>query len=78
MIKTRGILGLRKQQREIAMSGTGFAERQTNSSLSQVSELVALLRHMVRGEVVAPGDVAYDQARRVWNGMIDRRPGAVV
>jgi hypothetical protein len=33
---------------------------------------------MVRGEVVAAGDAAYDQARRVWNGMIDRRPGAVI
>jgi FAD/FMN-containing dehydrogenase len=33
---------------------------------------------MVRGEVIAPGDVAYERARRVWNGMIDRRPSAVV
>jgi hypothetical protein len=59
------------------MSGTGSTRRQVGESPSQASE-VAILRQMVRGEVVAPGDVAYDQARRVWNGMIDRRPGAVV
>jgi FAD/FMN-containing dehydrogenase len=42
----------------------------------QVSD-AALLRRTVRGEVVLPGDVAYEQARRVWNGMIDRRPAAI-
>jgi FAD/FMN-containing dehydrogenase len=42
----------------------------------QVSD-AALLRRTVRGEVVLPGDVAYAQARRVWNGMIDRRPAAI-
>ena len=36
------------------------------------------LAKQLRGEVVRPGDPAYDEARRVWNGMIDRRPALVV
>ncbi len=32
----------------------------------------------VRGAVLAPGDVGYDDARRVWNGRFDRRPAAIV
>lgn len=59
------------------MSGTGFAKRHAGELPAQASE-AAILRQAVRGEVVGPDDVAYDQARRVWNGMIDRRPGAVV
>ncbi|MEX5295895.1 FAD-binding oxidoreductase [Kocuria sp. CPCC 205268] len=36
------------------------------------------LRDRLAGGLVEPGDPDYDRARRVWNGMIDARPRAVV
>jgi FAD/FMN-containing dehydrogenase len=39
---------------------------------------LAHLRPALRGEMVTPGDPGYDQARKVWNGMVDRRPAAVI
>jgi FAD/FMN-containing dehydrogenase len=32
----------------------------------------------LRGELLCPGEEGYDQARRVWNGMIDKQPALIV
>ena len=38
----------------------------------------ATLRSNVLGEVITPESPGFDAARRVWNGMIDRRPALLV
>jgi FAD/FMN-containing dehydrogenase len=32
----------------------------------------------LRGEIVQPGDADYDTVRQLWNGMMDRRPAAIL
>src|SRR5919199_22899 len=35
------------------------------------------LQASLRGALLRPGDDGYDAARRVWNGMIDKRPALI-
>ena len=41
------------------------------------SENIAKLQQGFRGEVIKPADPAYDSARKVYNGMIDKRPAVI-
>jgi FAD/FMN-containing dehydrogenase len=42
------------------------------------AEAVEGFKTQVRGPVLAPGDPGYDDAREIWNGLIDRRPALIV
>ena len=40
-------------------------------------EKIEALQSDLRGGMLRPGDEDYDAGRRVWNGMIDRRPALI-
>jgi FAD/FMN-containing dehydrogenase len=39
---------------------------------------VEQLRDSLKGELIQPGQERYEKVRRVWNGMIDRKPAMIV
>jgi FAD/FMN-containing dehydrogenase len=43
-----------------------------------VDEAIEELRATFRGELIHPGSPDYDDARKIYNGMIDRRPAIIV
>jgi len=59
------------------MDDLRLADDPTTKPMLHVTDS-ARLRQAIRGELVVPDDPAYDQARRVWNGMVDKRPLAVI
>jgi len=46
--------------------------------VSIVAASVSRLRSSFRGEIVDPADAGYDDARRVWSALHDRRPALIV
>src|SRR6201993_4650807 len=39
---------------------------------------IATFRASLRGELIEPGDASYEEARKVYNRMIERRPRLIV
>src|SRR5262245_6299739 len=46
----------------------------TKSQNTNIQEL----KNSITGQIVLPGDAAYDEARKIWNATIDKHPGAIV
>lgn len=42
------------------------------------NEAIEQFTTQLRGRLIRPGDDDYESARRVWNGMIDKRPALIV
>jgi FAD/FMN-containing dehydrogenase len=41
-------------------------------------EQITNLQGSISGSVIVPGDTHYDEARIIWNAMIDRKPGVII
>lgn len=53
---------------------TMFSQVQQHSYEQAVEKLISNLR----GDVILPGDAAYETERKVWNGLYDYYPAAIV
>ena len=47
------------------------------AQLESVAEAVAAAAHSFSGQLLQPADASYDEARRVHNGLIDKRPALI-
>jgi FAD/FMN-containing dehydrogenase len=73
---------MQKQQSETAGALTKMDSKTILFHLKEqksmlTSEHIQELRNNLRGPVVLPGDVTYDQARKIYNGMIDKHPALI-
>ena len=51
----------------------------TGTRSNQLNDLVIpAFRDQVSGKVLEPGEAGYEEARKIWNGMINRRPKLIV
>ena len=50
----------------------------TNSVKDLSAPAIEMFASQIRGKIILPGDSNYDESRKVFNAMIDKRPGMIV
>ena len=59
------------------LTGLVAVRKQIAAERERLNAEVASLTAELMGELVTPDDPAYDDARKIWNGHIDRRPALI-
>jgi len=50
----------------------------TRNGNKVAQDVIDAFAGQVRGALIQPGDDKYDEARKIWNALIDRHPGAIL
>jgi FAD/FMN-containing dehydrogenase len=69
----------------ISLNAYAFKERSIYAENRREKDMIAIskeaiehLKSKVKGQIVLPSDSRYDEVRKIWNAMIERRPAVVV
>src|SRR5690606_13639872 len=73
----KAVVGDPDTGRNGVMLDTLIANLDAGTTQIEAAEIEALAGRL-RGTVLLPDNAAYDEARSVWNAMIDRKPGLIV
>ena len=49
----------------------------TNNAATLETSVIEEFKNQLRGELILPQDAAYDETRKVYNGMINKKPGMI-
>src|SRR5215212_4592728 len=70
---------LNNSEHPMAITKERFMLTETMPTTRAISEdAITVLTGSLRGDVIQPGDAGYDQARKVFNAMIDKYPALIV